>query len=200
MQTLNALRGAAFRRHPVGGTVVEAHQRLRRHAGIIAGFATGVGLKLIGYLWDMPAGITPSPTRRRCACSFRSCALRAGHPGCAPRPPPGTDPDPVTFWNSRDTLTQGLGDRWYNSVVLWAGLSACADLGLHGDIFADSSSRQGRWTMNKSNLADLVIRQSEFKGEMGVARADITPPAQYLCPLLGQRRSMTPPKASTARW
>ena len=31
--------------------------------------------------------------------------------------------------------------------------------------------------MNKRNLADLVIRHSEFKGEMGVARADITPPA-----------------------
>jgi hypothetical protein len=31
--------------------------------------------------------------------------------------------------------------------------------------------------MNKRNLKDLVIRHSEFKGEMGVARADITPPA-----------------------
>lgn len=30
--------------------------------------------------------------------------------------------------------------------------------------------------MNKGNLDDLVIRQSEFKGEIGVARADITPP------------------------
>jgi hypothetical protein len=30
--------------------------------------------------------------------------------------------------------------------------------------------------MNKRNLDDLVIRQSEFKGKMGVARADITPP------------------------
>jgi hypothetical protein len=30
--------------------------------------------------------------------------------------------------------------------------------------------------MNKKNLNDLVIRQSEFKGEIGVARADITPP------------------------
>jgi hypothetical protein len=28
----------------------------------------------------------------------------------------------------------------------------------------------------KKDLAKLVIRQSEFKGEMGVARADITPP------------------------
>ena len=31
--------------------------------------------------------------------------------------------------------------------------------------------------MNKRTIADLVIRHSEFKGEMGVARADITPPA-----------------------
>ncbi len=30
--------------------------------------------------------------------------------------------------------------------------------------------------MNERNLKDLVIRQSEFKGEIGVARADITPP------------------------
>lgn len=31
--------------------------------------------------------------------------------------------------------------------------------------------------MNKKNLSDLVIRQSEFKGDIGVARTDITPPA-----------------------
>jgi hypothetical protein len=31
--------------------------------------------------------------------------------------------------------------------------------------------------MTARNLNDLVIRHSEFKGEMGVARADITPPA-----------------------
>jgi hypothetical protein len=31
--------------------------------------------------------------------------------------------------------------------------------------------------MTKRNLSDLVIRQSEFKGEIGVGRADITPPA-----------------------
>ena len=30
--------------------------------------------------------------------------------------------------------------------------------------------------MNQKNLSDLVIRQPEFKGVMGVARADITPP------------------------
>ena len=30
--------------------------------------------------------------------------------------------------------------------------------------------------MTQKNLSDLVIRHSEFKGEIGVARADITPP------------------------
>jgi hypothetical protein len=40
-----------------------------------------------------------------------------------PAPTPGTEADPVTFWNSGETLSQGLGDKWYRSVVLWAGLS-----------------------------------------------------------------------------
>jgi hypothetical protein len=41
------------------------------------------------------------------------------HPGHTP----GTEAEPVTFWNSGDTLSAGLGDKWYTSVVLWAGLS-----------------------------------------------------------------------------
>ena len=40
-----------------------------------------------------------------------------------PLPTPGTQENPVTFWNSGETLRAGLGDKWYNSVVLWAGLS-----------------------------------------------------------------------------
>ena len=35
---------------------------------------------------------------------------------------PGTEAEPVTFWNSRETLTAGMGDRWYNNVWLWAGI------------------------------------------------------------------------------
>src|SRR5882672_8698576 len=50
-----------------------------------------------------------------------------------------------------------------------------ADLGRDGDILSTVLS-DGDGPMNKKNLADLVIRQSEFKGEIGVARADITPP------------------------
>jgi len=51
---------------------------------------------------------------------------------------PGTETDPVTFWNSRDTLTQGLGDRWYNSVVFWAGVLlvlTCACMLIFSQIF-----------------------------------------------------------------
>ena len=52
--------------------------------------------------------------------------------------------------------------------------------------------------MNKRNLSDLVIRQSEFKGEMGVARADITPPGNIPAP--GAAPSTMQRKAFTARW
>ena len=54
------------------------------------------------------------------ALSILACVLGTlAHPA----PTTGTDPDPVTFWNSRETLGEGLGKAWYSSVVLWAGLS-----------------------------------------------------------------------------
>src|SRR3569833_953646 len=52
-----------------------------------------------------------------------------------------------------------------------AGVDVCG----HAGLFAALFSRVSR-TMNKKNLSELVIRQSEFKGEIGVARCDITPP------------------------
>src|SRR5437763_1407923 len=52
---------------------------------------------------------------------------------------------------------------------------AGADPGRHSDILSTLLS-YGDAPMNQKNLADLVIRHSEFKGEIGVARADITPP------------------------
>ncbi len=41
--------------------------------------------------------------------------------------------------------------------------------------------------MNKKNLSELVIRQSEFKGEIGVARCRYHPARRHLFPFLGQR-------------
>ena len=46
----------------------------------------------------------------------------AGVTGTTPGPTPGTEANPVTFWNSQETLAAGLGRHWYDSVVLWAGL------------------------------------------------------------------------------
>ena len=43
--------------------------------------------------------------------------------------------------------------------------------------------------MNKKNLADLVIRQSEFKGEIGVAKRRHHPARRHLFALLGQRQA-----------
>ncbi|MEO8300928.1 MAG: hypothetical protein ABI608_03995, partial [Rhizomicrobium sp.] len=91
-------------------------------ASIIAGFTTGIGLKLIGYFWVMPGWFYPFGNQAPVCLLVSSLACILAtlvHPA----PTPGTDPDPVTFWNSGETLRLGLGDRWYKSVVLWAGIS-----------------------------------------------------------------------------
>jgi SSS family solute:Na+ symporter len=104
-------------------------------ASIIAGFATGLGLKLIGYLWVMPAWFYPFGNQAPVCLliSVLACILGTlAHPA----PTPGTDPEPVTFWNSGETLRAGLGDKWYKSVVAVVRPFAGADLGLHGDILS----------------------------------------------------------------
>src|SRR5579883_2099469 len=53
---------------------------------------------------------------------------------------------------------------------------AGADFDRHAGLLAALFPGRGQ-VMNKKNISELVIRQSELKGEMGVARADITPPA-----------------------
>jgi hypothetical protein len=91
-------------------------------AAIITGFAAGIGLKVIGYLWTMPGWFYPFGNQAPVCLllSVLACVLvTLAHPTRTA----GTDPDPVTFWDSRQTLSQGLGDKWYSSVILWAGLS-----------------------------------------------------------------------------
>ena len=55
-------------------------------------------------------------------CLFASAIFCVAGTLLHPARTPGTDADPVTFWDSRDTLSAGLGSRWYSSVILWAGL------------------------------------------------------------------------------
>ncbi len=122
MQTINALVAPPFAAILWVGLLWKRTNGAGAIASIVAGFTTGLGLKLIGYLWVMPAWFYPFGNQAPVCLliSVLACILGTlAHPA----PTPGTEPEPVTFWNSGETLRAGLGDRWYNSVVLWCGLS-----------------------------------------------------------------------------
>ena len=122
MQTINALVAPPFAAILWVGLLWKRTSGAGAIAAIITGFTAGIGLKLIGYLWTMPGWFYPFGNQAPVCLllSVLACVLATlAHPARTP----GTDPDPVTFWDSRQTLSQGLGEHWYSSVVLWAGLS-----------------------------------------------------------------------------
>ena len=94
-------------------------------AAIVTGFGVGIAFKVAAFTWPaphLPGWFYPFGNQAPVclALSILACVLGTlAHPA----PTTGTDPDPVTFWNSRETLGEGLGKAWYSSVVLWAGLS-----------------------------------------------------------------------------
>jgi SSS family solute:Na+ symporter len=122
MQTINALVAPPFAAILWVGLLWKRTNGAGAIASIVTGFGVGIALKVIGYFWVMPGWFYPFGNQAPVclALSMLACVLGTlVHPA----PTPGTDPDPVTFWNSRETLHQGLGKHWYSSVVLWAVLS-----------------------------------------------------------------------------
>jgi solute:Na+ symporter, SSS family len=122
MQTINALVAPPFAAILWVGLLWKRTNGAGGVAAIIAGFATGLSLKLIGYLWAMPSWFYPFNNQAPVCLlvSVLACILATlAYPGRTP----GTQENPVTFWNSGETLRAGLGGHWYSSVVLWAGLS-----------------------------------------------------------------------------
>jgi SSS family solute:Na+ symporter len=122
MQTINALVAPPFAAILWVGLLWKRTNGAGAVTAIVAGFGTGLALKLVGYLWVMPGWFYPFGNQAPVCLLVSMLACVAGtliHPA----PTPGTEENPVTFWNSGETLRAGLGDRWYNSVPLWAGLS-----------------------------------------------------------------------------
>ena len=122
MQTINALVAPPFAAILWVGLLWKRTNGAGGVAAIIAGFVTGIGLKLIGYVWAMPSWFYPFNNQAPICLlvSILACVLGTlAWPGRTP----GTQENPVTFWNSEETLRAGLGDHWYSSVALWAGLS-----------------------------------------------------------------------------
>jgi len=122
MQTNNALVAPPFAAILWVGLLWKRTNGAGGVAAIIAGFTTGLSLKLIGYFWAMPSWFYPFNNQAPVCLlvSVLACILATlAYPGRTP----GTQENPVTFWNSGETLRAGLGGHWYSSVVLWAGLS-----------------------------------------------------------------------------
>jgi SSS family solute:Na+ symporter len=122
MQTINALVAPPFAAILWVGLLWKRTNGAGAIAAIIAGFGAGIVFKIVGYLWVMPGWFYPFGNQSPVCFLVAILACIAGtliHPA----PTPGTEANPVTFWNSGETLRAGLGQRWYQSVVLWAGLS-----------------------------------------------------------------------------
>ena len=122
MQTINALVAPPFAAILWVGLLWKRTNVAGAIAAIIAGFATGIGLKVIGYLWTMPGWFYPFGNQAP-LCLLISCLACVLGTLAHPARTPGTETNPFTFWDCGETLSQGLGEKWYSSVVLWAGLS-----------------------------------------------------------------------------
>jgi SSS family solute:Na+ symporter len=137
MQTLNAFVAPPFAAILWVGLIWKRTNGAGAMAAVIGGLATGLLIKLVGYSVDMPSWYYAF-ANQAAVCLAVSLLLCVVGTLLHPARSPGTETDPVTFWNSRDTLTQGLGDRWYNSVVFWAGVLlvlTCACMLIFSQIF-----------------------------------------------------------------
>ncbi len=121
MQTVNALVAPPFAAILWVGLLWKRTNGAGAIAAIIAGFAAGLALKLAGYLWVMPGWFYPFGNQAPVCLLVSMLACVAGtliHPA----PTPGTEENPVTFWNSGETLRAGLGEHWYRA---WCCGPAC---------------------------------------------------------------------------
>jgi hypothetical protein len=146
-------------------------------AAIIAALPR-LALKAIGYLWTMPVLVLSLRQPGACFLLVSIPGLRPGHLGLS-RPHPGNPGKPP----SHSGIPANLARRpWAgNGTTAWALGRPVADthLGRYGGILTallpdrPKFIRDGYEQEKSERPGDP---QSEFKGEMGVARADITPP------------------------
>jgi SSS family solute:Na+ symporter len=128
MQTLNGFVAPPFAAILWVGLSWKRTNGFGAMTGIIGGFVLAAAIKLGGYAMAMPSWYYAFANQAT-VCLFASALFCVAGTLLHPARTPNTQADPVTFWDSRDTLSAGLGNRWYSSVILWAGLLLVLTLG-----------------------------------------------------------------------
>jgi len=122
MQTINAFVAPPFAAILWVSLMWKRTNGFGAMCAIIGGFAAGIAIKIAGYIWVLPGWYYSFGNQAPVCLAFSALCCLLGTLA-RPAPTPGTNPNPVTFWNSGEMLRAGLGEHWYSSVVLWAGLS-----------------------------------------------------------------------------
>jgi solute:Na+ symporter, SSS family len=113
VQTLNAFFAPPFAAAFLLGLFWRRASSQGALAAIIGGFLVAVALKAVGYAFVMPGWFYPFGNQ---AGIIWSLAVLFGIIASLITPAPAKG---MTIYDFASVLREGLGTRWYNSVILW---------------------------------------------------------------------------------
>lgn len=116
IQTLNAFFAPPFAAIFLVGLCWRRANGAGAMTAIVGGFVAAVLIKVVGYATQMPGWYYPF-ANQAAVCWVLSLALCVG--GSLWNPAPAAQTDTMTLWDSRGIMAEGLGGKWYRSVVFW---------------------------------------------------------------------------------
>lgn len=119
VQTLNAFFAPPFAAAFLCGLFWRGANSVGALSAIVGGFLVAVAIKTLAALYVMPPWFYPFAnqagmvwTGSVCLCILGSLLTR--------RRPPNPSAAGLTIWDNAAILREGLGNRWYQSIVLWS--------------------------------------------------------------------------------
>ncbi|HVW69110.1 MAG TPA: sodium/solute symporter [Steroidobacteraceae bacterium] len=119
IQTLNAFFAPPFAAIFVLGLLTRKANAVGALCAIVGGFAIGVGMKVLGSVMAMPGWFYPFANQAAITwlSSLALCMLGSAWPRASASQ---ASAPAVTLWDSTGMLREGLGQRWWQSPVLWS--------------------------------------------------------------------------------
>jgi SSS family solute:Na+ symporter len=128
IQTLNAFFAPPFAAIFVLGILTRKVNSTGGILAIVGGFAVSLIIKATGALLSMPGWYYPFANQAAMAwiASILLCIIGSALHRGKVDPPPA---ERATLWDSAALLSEGLGEVWYKSVILWTAGFVVAILG-----------------------------------------------------------------------